>query len=627
MTAELRCAKCAAVNPKEVRFCGSCGEPISSAHSDSIPADPIIGHLVGNRFVVLERIAQGGMGVVYRAEQTGIWRPVALKVLRSKLSRDKTLLERFRNEASLASKLAHPNTITIYDFGLIEDNGLYIAMEYVEGTDIAREIERNGALHWPRACRIAIQICGSLQDAHDHGIVHRDLKPENVMLTRRGLDTDVVKVLDFGIAKIMGNDENAARPALTAGNQVFGTPEYMSPEQIRGDALDPGADIYALGVILFKMLSGGLPFEAPTPLAMLAKHLSEQPAALHAGPSCPDLPLELTFLVSAMLEKDRVKRPQSMMAVSSALRSTLKLAPRDSTIAPSHRPQEPKLLPPPLPPSTVNLRPVSIEDLPTVGPRAAWDASPAEDIEVLSEKALEQTRPNKPLQAQPQLSIPPTPIKSITLADGLIPPYRLAKTNVDERTALPPQSRENLAFEGALQSLEAELSVTGGKKKDPVQGAAKTDAKGPGRREEFLRELVDVMRKKRDFPAMASHITELKSKTGRDDVSARQLANIILKDYGLTSKLLRLVNSPFYGSHRGRVSTVSRAVVIMGFDEVRQMAMGLMMFEQAPHDDMDQARELLESSVRSMASGIVARSVAKQLGGIEEEEAFVCSMF
>jgi serine/threonine protein kinase/HD-like signal output (HDOD) protein len=633
VTQELRCAKCEAVNSPNLKFCESCGDPLPAAVAGDGQVDPIIGHLVGNRFVVLERIAQGGMGVVYRAEQTGIWRPVALKVLRSKLSRDPNLLERFRNEASLASKLTHPNTITVYDFGLIEDNGLYIAMEFVEGTDISREIERHGALGWPRVSRIAMQICGSLQDAHDHGIVHRDLKPENIMLTRRGLDTDVVKVLDFGIAKIMGNKDEEARPALTSGNQVFGTPEYMSPEQIRGDALDPGADIYALGVILYKMLSGRLPFEAPTSLALLAKHLSEAPAPLRAGFSCPSLPLELTLLVETMLAKDRDNRPQSMRAVSLALRSVLKFASRESTLAPTSRPAPSRNVPPPLPSSTRNLRSDSIEDLPTLGPSSAWDAplEKEDEPDILSETPLEQTKPDRPSKLRPLLSPEPTPVKSITLADGLIPPYRLAQSTVEARTALPPQSRENLAFEGALQALEAELSVSaktdGAHKEDSSPGLAKTELKGPGRREEFLHELIEAMRKKRDFPAMAAHITELKSKTGREDVSARQLATIILKDYGLTSKLLRLVNSPFYGSHRGRVATVSRAVVIMGFEEVRQMAMGLMMFEQAPHEDMDQARHLLESSVRSMASGIVARSVAKQLGVAEEEEAFVCSMF
>lgn len=621
MSQEQSCPRCAALSPEGLRFCGSCGEILGGTTTGPGQPDPLVGHLVGNRFVVLERIAQGGMGVVYRAEQTGIWRPVALKVLRSKLTRDQRLLERFRNEASLASKLAHPNTITIYDFGLIEDNGLYIAMEFVEGTDISREIERHGALPWARACRIGMQICGSLQDAHEHGIVHRDLKPENIMLTRRGLDTDVVKVLDFGIAKIMGSKEhNSARPALTAGNQVFGTPEYMAPEQIRGDDVSAGTDIYALGIILYKMLCGRLPFDAPTPLALLAKHLSEPPAPLKAPADYPALPLELTLLVGTMLSKDQESRPASMIAVSSALRAALKLATRDSTIAPSPGPSQPRVLPPPLPRATDQSLSTSIEDLPTIGPASAWDES----------APLDETTPARPILGRSSLAMEPTPVKSITLAEGLIPPNRLARSQHEGRTALPPQSRENLAFEGALQALEAEISVTSKPTVDrgtADTGAAKTEQKTAGRREEFLRELVEAMRKKRDFPAMAAHITELKSKTGRDDVSARQLANIILKDYGLTSKLLRLVNSPFYGANRGRVATVSRAVVIMGFDEVRQMAMGLMMFEQAPYEDLNQARALLEASTKSLASGIMARSVAKQLGVADEEEAFVCSMF
>ena len=303
-----------------MRLCGGCGFQLDRQVSTADKSDEFVGALVGNRFVIREQIGQGGMGVVYRAEQAGSRREVALKVLRPKLSNEPKLLERFRNEASTASRLSHPNTVTVYDFGVTEDGRLFIAMELVEGITLDDAVRENGPIDWGRTCRIGVQICGSLEEAHQQNIIHRDLKPENIMLTRRGEETDVVKVLDFGIAKILAEEGRGSGPALMARDEMFGTPEYMSPEQIRSEPLDPRADVYALGIIFYRMLTGRLPFSADAPLALLAKHLTEPPIPFDDYPASAEIPRDLQTLVLSALAKDRNSRPASMRIIADQLR-------------------------------------------------------------------------------------------------------------------------------------------------------------------------------------------------------------------------------------------------------------------------------------------------------------------
>ncbi|HUT79141.1 MAG TPA: serine/threonine-protein kinase, partial [Polyangia bacterium] len=318
MADEIICPKCGALNAAGTIFCGKCGTNVASADAGAEAEDPLIGSFVGDRFLVRRKLGEGGMGVVYEAEQTAIDRMVALKVLHPHLT-DESLYARFRNEAAASSRLNHPNTITIYDFGRSANGSLYIAMEFVSGRSLDAEIVDHGALEWRRACRVGMQICGSLQDAHEHGIVHRDLKPDNVMLCERGGDRDVVKVLDFGIAKIMEDDGQDQRKALTKTGMVFGTPQYMSPEQIRGEKVDARSDIYSTGVILYHMLCGVLPFTSETPMGLLTKHLLDVPPPFSAVPAGSQIPPELEQVVMQTLAKDPAERPSSMKALAERL--------------------------------------------------------------------------------------------------------------------------------------------------------------------------------------------------------------------------------------------------------------------------------------------------------------------
>jgi serine/threonine protein kinase/ribosomal protein L40E len=322
MTEELICPKCSAPNPEDTLYCAKCGTELLKKDKKDSEKDPFIGSFVGERFLVQKKLGEGGMGVVYEAEQTAIGRKVALKVLHPHLN-DEELYARFRNEAAASSRLEHPNTITVYDFGRTDNDSLYIAMEFISGLSLDDEIKKSGALEWQRACKLGSEICGSLRNAHENGIIHRDMKPENVMLCERGDDKDFVKVLDFGIAKILEDDPSDQRKALTKTGMVFGTPQYMSPEQVRGEKIDARSDIYSVGIILYQMLTGNLPFTADTPMGLLTKHLLDAPPAFKTFKDAPTVPGELESLVMSALEKEPEKRPQTMKEFGHALDSMI----------------------------------------------------------------------------------------------------------------------------------------------------------------------------------------------------------------------------------------------------------------------------------------------------------------
>jgi tRNA A-37 threonylcarbamoyl transferase component Bud32 len=269
-----------------------------------------VGREIAGRYRVIDKLGEGGMGAVYRGEQISLKRKVAIKVLRPELSADPSLVRRFNAEAELAAKLSHPNTVNIYDFGQDAGGALFIAMEYLEGKSLRQVVTQGGPLPPGRALMIGRQIASSLADAHTHGIVHRDLKPDNVMLTERGKERDIARVLDFGIAKLRA--DNHTVNAMTRAGDLVGTPQYMAPEQIRGDAVDGRTDVYALGAMLYEMITGRLPFEGTTVMAVLSKHLTETPPA----PSVrrPDLGLApaLDALIMSALAKQPEYRPVSM---------------------------------------------------------------------------------------------------------------------------------------------------------------------------------------------------------------------------------------------------------------------------------------------------------------------------
>jgi serine/threonine-protein kinase len=273
--------------------------------------DPLIGSVVGDKYKILRKIGEGGMGSVYLAEHLVIEKKFALKVLNGEMTRRSDLVARFLQEARSASRIDHENVIDISDFGQSSDGLVFIAMEFLQGKDLGEMVRSQGAMAWQDARDIILQICRALRAAHEKGIVHRDMKPENIFIVQREGQPHFVKILDFGIAKIMGLDPNG--PRLTRTGMIFGTPEYMAPEQAEGKKdIDHRVDVYAVGCILYHLITGQTPFIADSFMTMLTKHLMEEPVP----PSVrrPDLLItpEMDKLVLKALEKDRNDRWQSM---------------------------------------------------------------------------------------------------------------------------------------------------------------------------------------------------------------------------------------------------------------------------------------------------------------------------
>ncbi len=279
--------------------------------------DELLGALVDGQYRVTRRLGVGGMGAVYLAEQVEMKRLVALKVLAAQPGNRSEQERRFRREAQAASKLNHPNIVTLYGFGRLDNGTLYIVMEYVEGIPLAQSIRQEGSLTLLRVLDLGIQVCQALGEAHSRGVVHRDLKPDNILLTeRRGQEH--VKVLDFGIAKIV--DPNEQPSDITRVGMVRGTPIYMSPEQARGDRIDHRTDIYSLGVILYYGLTGRLPINADTPFGYLHAHQYQRPLPLRQVRPELAFPLALEQLVMRCLEKRAEARPSSMAELEDGLK-------------------------------------------------------------------------------------------------------------------------------------------------------------------------------------------------------------------------------------------------------------------------------------------------------------------
>jgi serine/threonine-protein kinase len=293
-------------------FCPKDGTPLQAQHTE----DRLAGRVLSGRYRLLERLGQGGMGAVYRAHHILMDKAVAVKVLRQELASDAEAVARFHREARSASKLDHEHIIRVTDFGQSDDGLLFLVMELLDGESLAEAIAR-GPLPWRQAVPILRDVALGLAHAHEQGIIHRDLKPENIILCRRPKSNrQVVKVLDFGLAKLAREAGTsltgpAAQMSLTRTGVVFGTPEYMSPEQAEGGTLDHRTDIYALGVLMYQMVTGDVPFTAPTFLALLTKTMQEAPVPPSRKAPGIELPEALEALILCCLEKSPARRPQS----------------------------------------------------------------------------------------------------------------------------------------------------------------------------------------------------------------------------------------------------------------------------------------------------------------------------
>ncbi|WP_437756677.1 serine/threonine protein kinase [Sorangium sp. So ce1389] len=299
----------------------SANENVVDEVARSEPIDPLLGKVLNGKFKILSMLATGGMGTIYRGEQIPLGRPVAIKVLipnQASRQLDPNFHKRFFLEASILARLQHPNIVTVFDYGRIEADDqerYFMAMEFLEGETLFRRVRRQGRLPPPEAMRIARQIARGLREAHKHGVVHRDLKPSNIMLVSNEDSEEAVKILDFGLVKQLGDDSEE----LTQQGAFLGSPRFMSPEQISHGKVDLRTDIYSLGVILYQMLCGKVPFESEKSIQILMAHLQQPVPRMKERNPDIDIPEPLEALVMRCLAKDPDGRPATMDALIQGL--------------------------------------------------------------------------------------------------------------------------------------------------------------------------------------------------------------------------------------------------------------------------------------------------------------------
>lgn len=312
-------------------------EDLAKSRSGGEP-DGVIARIgtVVDKYTIVRMLGRGGMGAVYEARHARLARRVAIKFLLPEFAVNREILRRFENEAKAAGGLEHPNLAAVTDFGYADDGAPYLVLDYLEGQDCAKLLRREGCLSVSRAANIVVQACRGLAIAHKTAIIHRDLKPENLFVTDAGDGTDLIKVLDFGIAKLRASDASV----VTGTGATFGTAYYMSPEQARGAGeVDPRTDVWSLGIVLYELLSGRKPFEGEQFLQIIYQILSADPIPL--ATLRPDLPPALVEAVESALKKDVAERSPSVLTLAEALapfagsRTAQESTPRAAAMAPT----------------------------------------------------------------------------------------------------------------------------------------------------------------------------------------------------------------------------------------------------------------------------------------------------
>ncbi|MBZ0236209.1 MAG: protein kinase, partial [Deltaproteobacteria bacterium] len=333
------CPRCRASYNEQQRFCSECGADMLRASALDLAAvrervdgeasgatarpdrritasnQAWLGKLVDGRYRVIEVVGRGGMGVVYKVEHVRMGKIAAMKVLHRDLADDAEVVSRFEREATAVSRLQHPNTVQVFDFGTAS-GALYLVMEHVRGQDLAHIVDRDGPLPFARAAPLLVQILGALAEAHELGIVHRDLKPENIIITRTTGGRDFAKVLDFGLAKVI---EPGRDPDLSDHGQIVGTPYFMAPEQIRGEDIDARTDLYALGALMYRVLTGEYPHVAKSAVGVLTKHLTAEVEAPSTRARSQGVAPDVDDIVLRAMAKDPAERFQNATAMVAAI--------------------------------------------------------------------------------------------------------------------------------------------------------------------------------------------------------------------------------------------------------------------------------------------------------------------
>jgi serine/threonine-protein kinase len=465
----VNCPACQAENDAEATACAACGKTLAATQAVTsmiVAVDLRPGAVFDDRYELREQLGQGGMGMVYRAHDRSLDEEVAIKVLRPDFAQDPKMAERFKSEIKLARRIRHHNVCAIHDYG--EDRGLlYISMELVDGTDLKHVLRDKGALGPDKAYDVAIQIAEGLQAVHDAGIVHRDLKTPNIMIDASG----TARLMDFGIAK-----RQEGGGASTATGHVLGTPEYMSPEQAQGFKVDARTDIYALGVLIFEIFTGQVPFRGDTPISTILKHLHDQPPL-----DSERLPMPLRSVLRRAMAKDPNARYPTARSLAEALREARQPS-RKQVPVPTEVLEAPTLPRQTKPPSRAPLIGLLAVPLVAVGagiflftgrkpsapPSTPVDSTPPTLAAATTTTTLATPEPPRPTALPEPVSTRPTPMPRPTRAPTALtsaPPTLMAAAVTAPATTAPPTTLPAAAAEPGLLQLAvrpwAEVRIDG----------------------------------------------------------------------------------------------------------------------------------------------------------------------
>jgi serine/threonine protein kinase len=563
-------------------------------------AAEVIGRRVGN-YVVERTLAQGGMGSVFVARHPTLGREAAVKFLGHDMEAPPELTRRFLDEARITANLRHPNIVDIFDFGEL-DGRLYYVMELLDGSDLAHEIKRRGHFSAADTVEVLTQICEGLAAAHAVGVVHRDLKPANVfVLSGEPLR---VKLMDFGIAKVLSSASEH-----TSYGQIIGTPRYMSPEQALGqvDRISARSDLYSLGVIAYEMLTGVAPFEHESAVMLLVMHVRD--ACRPLVEVAPDCPVELARLIEGCLAKDPDTRPTS----AGMLLELLTAVRRHSGMHPRSRER------------TCGLKDSgSVIDLmhrASIGEDDTLRGPARPEIEIRSQSPAQELSANaaaftnSPTIAASSLTTPAIPCRN---EEHPVLPFRHEES--ESALGRKPSQLTNAPYVTSPDPDEATAHIRIAQEKGPVTvQLTETDRN-------VLNRLLMRMQRRGDFPAFVQNVGEVSKRADfESSFSAQQLGASILKDYALTAKLLRIVNSAYASRFGGKIYSIQHAIVILGFERVRQLALSISLFKN--QGDKNHAERISESAISSLVSGEIARQLHVGVDLDDPEQAVICTMF
>ena len=573
----------------------------------------VIGKRVGN-YIVERSLASGGMGMVFVAKHPALGRQVAVKFLGREDDVPPDHAKRFLDEACITASLHHPNIVDIFDFGEL-DGRLYYVMELLEGQDLAGVIRSKRIFPVDEIQVFLDQICAGLEAAHAVGIVHRDLKPSNIFVLR-GQPTRL-KLMDFGVAKVM-----SASGDRTRQGQIIGTPRYMSPEQALGqiDQITPRSDIYSLGVIIYELLTGTSVFEHNSPMMLLVMHIRDAVPPIRDRNS--EIPPALAELVEACLAKNPNERPQSASEIALRFRQTLREAPICQQRL--SRDQDPAVDRTSLPPTVsvtasaaVAESETRLQALPAVKSNIIPPLLIAEPITAESEPTSHLTQDEDSPKSSPDSATPPVADNPESISPS-VPVVLVAPESISPSMPVPV-SPDSISSSVPVP-VPAEVEVLS------PNGAAPNSLRLTKTDRTTLNRLWLKMQRGGDFPAFVRNVGEVSKRADFESTfSATQLGDSILKDYALTAKLLRVVNSAYAARFGGKVYSIQHAIVILGFDRVRSLALSISLFKNRGSDE--HAKRVSESAINSLVSGEITQHLAPYAHVTDEEQAMMCGMF